>query len=106
MNVVLPAPLTPTSPKTAPRGTLRRTPSRATFAPNRRVRLLASITLSGASGWMATIVLRPPSTRDPSAWCSDRAFLPSGPNARRTDPASRLNRIGLQDLVALAQEFD
>src|SRR5262245_54670342 len=55
MRVVLPAPLTPTSPKTVPRGTLRRTLSRATFGPNRRVRPVTSITLSGESEWMATI---------------------------------------------------
>src|SRR5581483_10645369 len=46
ISVVLPAPLTPTRPKTTPRGTVRLTSSRATLAPKRRVNPRISITLS------------------------------------------------------------
>src|SRR5262249_54674172 len=48
MRVVLPAPLAPTRPRTAPRGTARLTRSRATLAPKRRVRLRTAMT--GRSG--------------------------------------------------------
>src|SRR6188472_1733502 len=47
MSVVFPAPLAPTRPKTTPRGTARLTLSSARFAPNLRVTLWISITLSG-----------------------------------------------------------
>src|SRR5882724_12358806 len=44
MSVVLPAPLTPTSPKTTPRGIARFTSDSAFAAPNRRDRLRISMT--------------------------------------------------------------
>src|SRR5581483_2696939 len=55
MSVVLPAPLTPTSPKTTPRGMASRTLSSATFGPNRRVSPAISITFAPNSEYAATI---------------------------------------------------
>ena len=54
MSVVLPAPLTPTRPKTLPRGTVRRTLSRAVLAPKRRVRPAVSMTASNSVGKATT----------------------------------------------------
>ena len=47
ISVVLPAPFSPTSPNTIPRGTLKDTPLSAVFLPKLRLRLLISMTLSG-----------------------------------------------------------
>src|SRR5262249_55158371 len=55
MSVVLPAPLAPTRPKTAPHGTSRLTRSRATLAPKRRVSSRTSTTASLASRSRATM---------------------------------------------------
>src|SRR5688572_9901842 len=57
MSVVLPAPLAPTRPNTAPRGTRRVTPSRAVLGPNRRVSRSTATTSSKASGVMASRLL-------------------------------------------------
>src|SRR5262249_26482942 len=55
MSVVLPAPLTPTSPKTTPRGMVSRTLSSATFGPNRRVSPATPSPLGPNSEYAATI---------------------------------------------------
>src|SRR5436305_2893977 len=57
ISVVLPAPLAPTRPKTVPRGRLRLTPSRASFAPNRRVRPRTSTTGSARGKPLAIMAL-------------------------------------------------
>src|SRR5262245_5730029 len=53
ISVVLPAPLAPTRPNTAPRGTARLTRSSATLAPKRRVTPRMSMTGSGCRGSLA-----------------------------------------------------
>src|SRR5260370_40249970 len=53
MSVVLPAPLTPTRPKTMPRGSVRLTPTSAVVAPKRRVSALTSTTGSRSGDRLA-----------------------------------------------------
>src|SRR5438094_4586712 len=57
MRVVLPEPLAPTTPKTAPRGTLRLSWSRARFARKRRDSRSTRTTASAPSGGVSVMVL-------------------------------------------------
>src|SRR5262249_33281397 len=60
MSVVLPAPLAPTRPKTAPHGTTRLTRSRATLAAKRRVtsRISTTAWASNPRAIMGSFLLR------------------------------------------------